>query len=216
MIKSPLLLAASFVLFLISFLLRFPFSSLQAPEMEIILTRHLNLAFHLSILSHVLMIASVTVLWFALKRFQLLTVTIAFVLVLSSPALAVDFYQKFMAEGVEKVNYIADDSVCMFDVPDWDNPRTMTADCEMTFENNGNEDLTFTYSFDENNYKPVPLLNQGAPFHAKLKAKEKKTIRFSTMIEAPEGADGHIGGVQGPRIILYTGMGQGDRSTVPE
>jgi hypothetical protein len=205
MIKSPLLLAASFVLFLISFILRFPFTSLKAPEMEIILTRHLNLAFHLSILSHVLMIASVTVLWFALKKFQLLTVTIAFVFVLSSPALAVDFYQQFMAKGVEKVNYISDDSVCMFDVPDWDNPRTMTAECEMTFENTGNDNLTFTYSFDENNYKPVPFLNQEAPFHAELKAKEKKTIRFSTMIEAPEGADGHIGGVQGPRIILYTG-----------
>ncbi|OIU69797.1 hypothetical protein [Rossellomorea aquimaris] len=216
MIKSPLLLAASFVLFLISFLLRFPYTSLKAPEMEIILTRHLNLAFHLSILSHVLMIASVTVLWFALKRFQLLAVTIAFVFVLSSPALSVDLYQKFMAEGVEKVNYIADDSVCMFDVPDWDNPRTMTAECEMTFENTGDENLTFTYSFDENNYKPVPFLNQGAPFHAELKAKEKKTIRFSTMIEAPEGADGHIGGVQGPRIILYMGKGQGDRDTVPE
>jgi hypothetical protein len=205
MIKSPLLAVISFFLFLFSFLLRFPFTTLESPEMEIILTRHFNLAFHLSILSHVLMIASVTVLWFALKKFQLLTVTIAFVFVLSSPALAVDFYQHYMAKGVEKINYFADESVCMFDVPDWDNPRTMTADCKLILENTGNEDLAFTFSFGENNYKPISLLNQEAPFHAELKAKEKKTIHIDTMIEAPEGGDGHIGGIEWPKIILYSG-----------
>jgi hypothetical protein len=206
MIKSPLLLLVSFVLFLISFLLRFPFSSVQSPEMMIILTRQLNLGFHLSILSHVLMVASVTVLWFALKKFQLLAVTIASIFVISSPAIAVEIYKDNMAKGVYSIEYIADESVCMFDVPDWENRRNMTAECKITLENRGNEDVEFTFSFEEEtNYHPVPLLNQEAPFQAKIKAKDVEEIQIEMMIRVPEEMNSLIGGVEGPKLILYTG-----------
>ncbi|RIW34241.1 hypothetical protein D3H55_09660 [Bacillus salacetis] len=206
MIKSPLLLLVSFVLFLVSFLLRFPFSSVQSPEMMITLTRQINLGFHLSILSHVLMVASVTVLWFALKKFQLLAVTFASIFVISSPAIAVDIYKDNLANGVYSIEYVPDESVCMFDVPDWDNRRNMTAECEITLENRGNEDVEFTFSFEEEtNYHPVPLLNQEAPFHTKIKAKDIETIQIDMMIRVPEEMNSHIGGVEGPKLILYTG-----------
>ncbi|WP_113930612.1 hypothetical protein [Bacillus sp. P14.5] len=206
MIKSPLLLAVSFVLFLISFLLRFPFGNVEAQEMNMILTRHINLEFHLIILSHVLMMASVTVLWFALKKFQLLLVALSFVFVLASPALAVDIFQNYMAKGIYKIEYIAEDSVCMFDVPDWDNRRFMTADCELTLENRGREDVEFTFSFEEeNNYHPIPLLNRDAPYHAEIKANDVKKIHIETTIEVPEELDSFIGGVEGPIIILESG-----------
>lgn len=193
MLKNKKLLSISLILFVISFVLNFPFpheypygeSIVSILNIPIRTTHGLHVV---GVASLLLLIASLYFLAKALKKHKGRFVLLAILLALFFPPFLADTYQQTLATGIYAISYDEETSGCNFEML---NDKIMQVDCEFSFHNYSNDNITFnidfyeTYTF-EDDHRMVSLLNLIEPYEVTIKPKISDTVKVETEIDVSE------------------------------
>lgn len=160
------------------------------------------------IVTILLLIVSLCFLWMAVKKHQVIWGITAILGFVFAPAMLVNVYQNTIATGIAAVSYDVDKSDCRFNLVD---DFTLKGVCRLPLQNLSSDDVTFTIEFYETYWyedgiQIVSLMNEGAPYEAMLKGKQKKWVKVETLIDVSQ-IENHIekGTVSGVHIIIHAG-----------
>jgi hypothetical protein len=193
MFTNKIFFYTAFILFIISIVLNFPFphaspfgeSIVSVLNIPIRTTQGLQVV---GITSLALLIASLFFLSKSLKKYKGRFVLLTILLALFLPPFLADTYQQTFATGIYAISYDEETSECSFEML---NDKIMQVDCEFSFQNHSNDNVTFniefyeTYLF-EDDYKMVTLLNLIEPYEVTVKPKYPDTVKVETEIDVSE------------------------------
>lgn len=139
---------------------------------------------YVGITALLLLIVSLFFLVKALKKYKARVTLIAIAVAIFAPLLLVDLFQKTFATGIYAISYEREESVCNFEMV---NGKTLHGLCELTLQNNSEDQVGFSIDFYEeylfeDNLPMVYLMNNSAPYVVSLNGKEKKRLKLETTI----------------------------------
>jgi hypothetical protein len=201
MIKNNKYLALAIILFFISIALNFPF-----PH-EYPIGQELSSAFnfpittmdgvsYIGVTGLILFIISLFFLVKSLDQYHVRMVLMAMFLVVFLPMEMVNAYQNTLARGIYAIEYERESSSCVFETK---GEKTLTANCQLTFENHSNKTVRFSIEFYEK-YRfegdmPVfPLLNKEGPYEVTLSGKQRETVIIDNEMELSQLGISYFGG----------------------
>lgn len=190
MIKNKKLFLTSIVLIVISMALNFPFPH-ENPIGEagvMVLNIPINSAdgiHYTGIFILLLLVLGMVLLHRSLEKYHLRSFFAVIIIVSLLPPSLAEAYQKTLANGINAVSYIKDESQCKFVMIGED---TLKGKCELPFENYSNEEVSFTIGFYdrylfEEDVKMLSLMNSGEPANVKLLPNEVKVVRIEKEID---------------------------------
>ncbi|WP_156972616.1 hypothetical protein [Mesobacillus selenatarsenatis] len=126
------------------------------------------------------------------NRMVLIAILLAFFL----PMELVSAYQKTLASGIHAVHYDRENSHCRFEMKD---DTTMSASCDLPFENYNNETVQFNIEFYEkylfeDETPLLSLMNEGGPYKVMLHGKEREIVTIETEIDLSKLEVGSMSG----------------------
>lgn len=200
MIKNKYLLGISVVILLVAMSLNIPFPHKDPYGEMIFSAMHIPIrfanGFHtLGIIVLALLILGLYLLAKSLEEYEGRIIFIAILIVMFTPVLLVNLYQKTLATGINAISYEHEASLCDFEMM---NDQQLHGECELSFQNHHSEDVQFTLEFyeelfGEDDLPVVSLMNEGGPYEVTLDGKEHKRVHFETMIDVSKMKD-HIDG----------------------
>jgi hypothetical protein len=201
MIENKRNFVIAIILFLFSMALNFPFpheypigqdvfSALNIP------LKSINGLHYVGITSFTLLIISLYFLGRSLKMYHNRMVLIAILLAFFLPMELVAAYQKTLASGIHAVHYDRDNSHCTFEMK---NDTTLSASCDLPFENYNNEAVQFNIEFYEkylfeDETPLLSLMNEGGPYKVILNGKEREIVTIETEIDLSKLEVGSMSG----------------------
>ncbi|MEH6987662.1 hypothetical protein [Cytobacillus firmus] len=190
MVKNKKLFLTSIVLIVISMALNFPFphENRLGEAGIMILNIPINSAdgiHYTGIFILLLLVLGMVLLHRSLEKYHLRSFFAVIIIVSLLPPSLAEAYQKTLANGINAVSYIKDESQCKFVMISED---TLKGKCELPFENYSNEEVAFTIGFYdrylfEEDVKMLSLMNSGEPKYVKLLPNEVKVIQIEKEID---------------------------------
>ena len=190
MIKNKKLFVASLALIVISMALNFPFphENRLGNAGVMILNIPINSAdgiHYTGIFILLLLLLGMVLLHRSLEKYHLRSFFAVIIIVSLLPPSLAEAYQKTLANGINAVSYIKDESQCKFVMIGED---TLLGTCELPFENYSNDEVSFTIGFYdtylfEEDVKMLSLMNSGKPSNVKLLPNEAKVVRIEKEID---------------------------------
>ena len=193
MIKNKKLFLTSIVLIVISMALNFPFphenslgdTALTIINIPIKSADGFNFA---GVFILILLVLGMVLLHRSLEKYHLRSFFAVIIIVSLLPPSLAEAYQKTLANGINAVSYIKDESQCKFVMIGED---TLQGTCELPFENYSNEEVSFTIGFYdrylfEEDVQMLSLMNSGEPANVKLLPNEVKLIRIEKEIDVSQ------------------------------
>ncbi|MBT2692088.1 hypothetical protein J7E32_03655 [Bacillus sp. ISL-55] len=155
------------------------FSALNIP------LKSINGLHYVGITSLTLLIISLYFLGRSLKMYHNRMVLIAILLAFFLPLELVSAYQKTLASGINAVHYDRENSHCTFEMK---NDTTLSASCDLPFENYNNGPVQFNIKFYEKylfegETPLLSLMNEGGPYNVILNGKEREIVTIETEID---------------------------------
>ncbi|MEC5423787.1 hypothetical protein QGM71_09815 [Virgibacillus sp. C22-A2] len=154
-----------------------------------------------------LFLVSFYLLYNSLGKYRGRMLILTFILAGSIPPFLIETYQKTAATGIYAVSYEKESSSCDFELAD---KTTLHGNCDLSFENLSNKDVTFLIEFKEHfsfdGYASVTLMNKQGPYSVKLKAKEHRNMKIKGYIDVSD-EEKHInnGTTHNPDIKIIAG-----------
>ncbi len=193
MIKNKKLFLTSIVLIIISMALNFPFpdenrlgdTGITILNIPINSADGFNFA---GLFILILLVLGMVLLHRSLEKYHLRSFFAVIIIVSLLPPSLAEAYQKTLANGINAVSYIKDESQCKFVMIGED---TLKGTCELPFENYSNEEVSFTIGFYdrylfEEDVKMLSLMNSGEPANVKLLPNEVKVVRIEKEIDVSQ------------------------------
>lgn len=201
MIKNKRNLVFAIILYVISMAINFPFPHEYPIGQEFssvlnIPIRSINGLNYVGIIGLLLLVVSLYFLVKSLEKFHLRIVLIAIILVVFLPIGLLSAYQKTFATGINAVEYERNDSHCLFEMK---NETTLSATCELPFNNHSNDIVRFNIEFYEkylfeDETPLLSLLNEGGPYEVILHEKDRERVTINTEIDLSKLGLGSISG----------------------
>ncbi|WP_285769448.1 hypothetical protein [Peribacillus sp. SI8-4] len=200
LIKKRKHLYIALILFVLSFILNFPFPH-QVPygaaiafDLGIPIESEDGIQY-VGILAVILLLASLFFLVQAAGvhpgRFFILAVIIAWF----APHFLANTYQKHFASDIYAVSYDRESSTCRFYMED---KTTLHGVCELPFENYDRKDVQFRIQlvgkYDEQDSQLVSLMNTASPYKVILRGKERTRLKIEMEIDLSGRKVGPISG----------------------
>ncbi|GAE37613.1 hypothetical protein [Halalkalibacter akibai] len=128
---------------------------------------------------------SLVLLGSSLKKYHGRFILLAIALVVASPQLIANVFQKTVATGIYAIEYNPGESNCKFDTIE---NETLNVECEFRFKNHSRNDVTFTVEFIEDDpfgdgIKSVSLLNAENPLGVTIEGKRREPIFIKEEID---------------------------------
>lgn len=193
MIKNKKLFMASIILFVISMAMNFPFPH-EYPvgdERITVFTIPINSAdgiYYKGVFNLFLLILGMVFLHRSLEKYHLRLFFAVIIIVSLLPPFLAETYQKTLANGINAVSYIKDESECKFEMT---GKNTLKGICELPFENYSNDEVSFTIGFYdkylfEEDVKMVSLMSSGEPHSVHLLPNETKLVRIEKEMDVSQ------------------------------
>jgi hypothetical protein len=193
MIKNKKLFMASIILFVISMAMNFPFPH-EYPvgdERITVFTIPINSAdgiYYKGVFNLFLLILGMVFLHRSLEKYHLRSFFAVIIIVSLLPPFLAETYQKTLANGINAVSYIKDESECKFEMT---GKNTLKGICELPFENYSNDEVSFTIGFYdkylfEEDVKMVSLMSSGEPHSVHLLPNETKLVRIEKEMDVSQ------------------------------
>lgn len=190
LIKNKKLFLISIVLIVISMALNFPFphENPLGDTATTILNTPINSAdgfYYAGVFILLLLVLGMVLLHRSLEKYHLRSFFAVIIIVSLLPPSLAEAYQKTLANGINAVSYIKDESQCKFVMIGED---TLQGICELPLENYSNDEVSFTIGFYdtylfEEDVKMLSLMNSGKPSNVKLLPNEAKVVRIEKEID---------------------------------
>ncbi|KAF0819937.1 MULTISPECIES: hypothetical protein [unclassified Cytobacillus] len=193
MIKNKKLFMASMILFVISMAMNFPFPN-EYPlgdEGTAVFTIPINSAegiYYKGVFNLILLILGIVFLHRSLEKYHLRSFFAVIIIFSLLPPYLAETYQKTLANGINAVSYIKDESRCTFEMTGKD---TLKGICQLPFENYSNDEVSFTIGFYdkylfEEDVKMVSLMSSGEPHSVNLHPNESKLVRIEKEMDVSQ------------------------------
>ncbi|MGE6938336.1 hypothetical protein ACQKGI_20375 [Peribacillus muralis] len=200
LIKKRKHLYLALILFILSFILNFPFPH-QVPYGAAVAIRFgipiesENGIQYVGILAVILLLISLFFLVQAVGvhpgRFFVLAIIIAWF----APHFLANTYQKHFASDIYAVSYDRESSTCRFYMED---ETTLHGVCELPFENYSKKDVQFKIQligrYDKDDSKLVSFMNTESPYMVILRGKERNRLKIEMDIDVSGMKEKHING----------------------
>lgn len=215
MLKNKRTLVIAVILFLFSMALNFPFPHEYPKGQDIFSTfnipiKSINGLHYVGITALLFLILSLYFLTKSLEIYHKRMVVIAILLFMLLPIELVSAYQKTFATGIYAIHYDRETSSCQFGMKD---ETTLTATCQLPFENHSNNIVRFNIEFYEkypfeDETPMLSLLNEGGQYNVALHGKERKTVIVETEIDLSTSG---VGSVSGDAWMVNIMITEGDK-----
>lgn len=200
LIKNIKHLYIALILFVLSFILSFPFPH-QVPYGAAIAFR-LGIPIesehgiqYVGVLAVILLLISLFFLVQAVGMHPARFFTLAIIIAWFAPHFLANTYQKHFASDIYAVSYDRGSSTCRFDMED---KTTLHGVCELPFENYSKKDVQFKIQligrYDDDDSKLVSLMNTETPYKVILRGKERNRLRIEMDIDVSGMKENQISG----------------------
>lgn len=181
-------LYVSICLFIVYLVVGFPFFHESHPGNNVFLfnipLRTMSGLNYLGIIALSLLFTSFTLAVKSLNQYKKRTVLIGILLATFIPLYLADAYQKTFATGVYAISYEQEFSEC--DIRK-NGDTTLVAECNLLLTNHSNSDVDLSLSFIDKysdvEHDMIKIINNGAPYHLKIRKNERKHVEIYTTIE---------------------------------
>jgi hypothetical protein len=215
LIKNKRNFVIAMVLFIFSMALNFPFPH-EYPLGEDVFSalniplRSINGLHYVGITSLTLLIISLYFLGRSLEMYHNRMVLIAILLAFFLPVELVSAYQKTLASGINAVYYDRENSHCSFEMK---NDTTLSASCDLPFENYNKEAVQFNIEFYEmylfeDEIPLLPMMNEGGPYKVMLNGKEREVVSIETEIDLSKLKVGSMSGEEWEVHVMVKDKGK--------